>query len=143
MPSPVYGEMPSHLKTCTSCHTPSMGIRAELFGNSCSSISERQHATNTNTDRHKLTCHHCKKPGYYKNQCPLKRRGNQFPGTRNSSGNKSSGANNSILFINKNSISKKNNRPQPRPKTLYSLCQTCEKTNHTTEKCCFGRNAAT
>ena len=28
-----------------------------------------QHATNTNADRHKLTCHHCRKPGQYRNQC--------------------------------------------------------------------------
>ena len=28
-----------------------------------------QHATNINADRPKLTCHHCKKPGHYRNQC--------------------------------------------------------------------------
>ena len=30
-----------------------------------------QHTTNTNADRHKTTCHHCKKPGHYRKQCTL------------------------------------------------------------------------
>ena len=30
-----------------------------------------QQITNTNADRPKPTCHQCKKPGHYRNQCPL------------------------------------------------------------------------
>ena len=30
-----------------------------------------QQTTNTNSDRHKPTCHHCKKPGHCRNQCQL------------------------------------------------------------------------
>ena len=30
-----------------------------------------QQLTNTNADRPKLTCPQCKKPGHYRNQCPL------------------------------------------------------------------------
>ena len=29
-----------------------------------------------------------------------------------------------------------------KPKTVYPPCETCGKTNHSTEKCCFGANAA-
>ena len=30
-----------------------------------------QQPTNTNVDRPKPTCHHCKKPGHYRNHCRL------------------------------------------------------------------------
>ena len=33
-----------------------------------------QQPTNTNADRPKPTCHHCKKPGHYRNQCRLLRK---------------------------------------------------------------------
>ena len=33
-----------------------------------------QQPTNNNPNRHRPTCHHCKKPGHYKNQCRLLRK---------------------------------------------------------------------
>ena len=52
-----------------------------------------QQPTNTNTDRPKPTCHHCKKPGHYKNQCRLLRKQReQTDDTHNNPGNKNSGA---------------------------------------------------
>ena len=56
-----------------------------------------QDSTNANADRPKPTCQHCKKLGHYSNQCrQLKRQKEQAEGTQNSSGNKNSGAKNSI-----------------------------------------------
>ena len=34
------------------------------------------------------------------------------------------------------------NRAERKPKTVYPPCETCGKTNHSTEKCYFGANAA-
>ena len=52
---------------------------------------------NTNADRHKPTCHHCKKPGLNRNQCRLlKRQKGQSEDTQNNPGNKNKDANNSI-----------------------------------------------
>ena len=52
---------------------------------------------NTNADRPKPTCHHCKKPVDYRNQCRLlKRQKEQSEDTQTNTGNKISGANNSI-----------------------------------------------
>ena len=63
-------------------------------------------------------------------------------------GNKNSGANNSNPNIdvnkndNNNNNHKNSNRAKKRPKTVYPPCATCRKTNHSTEKCYFGANAA-
>ena len=52
-----------------------------------------QQPTNTNADRPKPTCHHCKKPGHYRNQCRLlKKQREQTENIQNNPGNKSSDA---------------------------------------------------
>ena len=44
----------------------------------------------------KLTCHHCKKSGQYRNQCRLlKKQQEQTENTQNNPGNRNSDANNS------------------------------------------------
>ena len=103
--------------------------------------------TNTNTDRPKPTCHHCKKPEPYGNQCRLlKKQKEQSEDTENIPGNKNSGANNSNPSNNTNKITKSyyknSNRAERRPKPIYPSCETCGKTNHSTEKCYYGANAA-
>ena len=55
-----------------------------------------QHATNTNVDRPKPTCHHCEKPLEYRNQCYLLKKKEQVGGTQTIPGKKNSGSKNSI-----------------------------------------------
>ena len=104
-----------------------------------------QQPTNTNTDKPKPTCHHCKKPGRFRNQCRLlKKQREQTDDTQNKPGNKNSGANNSNSNsnVNNNNNNKNSNKAERKPKTVYPPCETCGKTNHSTEKCYFGANAA-
>ena len=99
-----------------------------------------QQPTNTNADRPKPTCHHCKKPGHYRNQCRLlKKQRKQTENNQNNPRNKNSDTNNSNPNTNNN---KNSNWAERMPKTVYPPCETCGKTNHSTEKCYFGANAA-
>ena len=55
-----------------------------------------QNTVNANADRTKPTCHYCKKPGHYKNQCRLlKKQREQTDYNQNNPGNKNSDANTS------------------------------------------------
>ena len=107
-----------------------------------------QQPSNTNADRPKPTCHHCKKPGHYRNECRLlKKQPKTTENNQNNPGNKNSDANNSkpnsnINNYNNSNNSKNSNRAKRKLKTVYPPCETCEKTNHSTEKCYFGANAA-
>ena len=94
-------------------------------------------------------CHRCKKPAHYRNQCRLlERQKEQSEDTQDNPGNKNNGAKNSIPNNNTNKKKKNNNnyknnnRAERKPKTAYPPCETCEKTNHYTEKCYYGTNAA-
>ena len=74
-----------------------------------------------------------------------KKQKEQSEDTQNNPGNKNSGANNSIpnnTANNKNNISKKSNRAEKEPKTVYPHFETYGKTNHSTEKCYYGANTA-
>ena len=106
-----------------------------------------QHATNIKADRHKPTCHHCKKPGHYRNQCRLlKKQREQTENTQNNPGNRSSDANNSLQDNNTNNNNHINykhcNRAERKPETVYPPSETCGKTNHSTERCYVRANAA-
>ena len=101
---------------------------------------------NANADRNKPTCHHCKKPGRYKNQCRLlKKQREQTENNQNNPGNKNSNANTSNPISNVNNPNNNNrnsNRAERKQRTVYLPCETCGKTNHSTEKCYNGANAA-
>ena len=101
---------------------------------------------NGKADRPKPTCHHCKKPGHYKNQCRLmKKQQEQAENNQNFPGNKYSDANTSIpnsIVNNQNNNNTNSKRAEGKPKTVYAPCETCGKTNFSTEKCYFGANAA-
>ena len=106
-----------------------------------------QHATNIYADRPKPTCHHCKKPGHYRNQCRLlKKQREKTENTQSIPGNRNSDANNSIPDNNTNNnnhINYKNcNRAEGKPETVYPPSETCGKTNHSAERCYVGANAA-
>ena len=103
---------------------------------------------NTNADKPKPACYHCKKPRHYRNQGRLlKRQKEQSENTQNKPRNKNSAANNSIANNNTNknintNNYKNSNRAERMPKTVYPPSETCGKTNHSREKCCYGTNAA-
>ena len=104
-----------------------------------------QQPTNTNADRPKPTCHHCKKPRHYRNRCRLlKKQREQTENNQTNPGNKNCDTNtsNPNSNVNKNNNNRNNNKAERKPKTVYSPCETCGKTNHSTEKCYFGANAA-
>ena len=104
-----------------------------------------QHATNTNAQKPKPTFHHCKKPGLYRNQWRLLKKQSEPAGnTQNNPGYENSGSNNSIPHNNKsNSNKNKNsNRAHRNLKTVYPTSETCDKTNHFTERWYVGANAA-
>ena len=96
----------------------------------------------------KPTCHHCKKPKDYRNQCRQPKRGkHQALNKTNSAcnnntkngGGKNSNSNNKIPN-NTNSIST-NNQKDRKPRLVYPPCETCGKTNHSTEKFHFGADS--
>ena len=103
-----------------------------------------QHATNTNVDRPKPTCHHCIKPVEYRNQCYLLKKKEQVVGTQTNPGNKNNGSKNSIPSNNKiNNRNKKDSiRPEREPETVFPCCETCGKMSHYTERCYVRANAA-
>ena len=111
-----------------------------------------QQATKLNPEKPTAGCHHCKKPGHYGNQCrQLKKERNQNDINKNSAGynnnsNNNSGKTNSNTHNNKTAsngnANSANNRNERKPRTVYPPFETCGKTNHSTEKCFFGANAA-
>ena len=102
---------------------------------------------NANADRTKPTCHYCRKPGHFKKMCQLlKKQREQTENNQNNPGNKNSDASTSNPNGNVNNPNNNNNRNSNRaerkPKTVYPSCETCDKTNHSTERCYHGANAA-
>ena len=81
----MYAKMPPHLKQSINQAYSKNGtyeqivthLEQELELNNLEAPDElpinnvSQQPTNTKADRPKPTCHHCKKPGYYRNQCRL------------------------------------------------------------------------
>ena len=105
-----------------------------------------QQPTKSYADRPKPTCHHCKKPGHYRNQCRLlKKQQEQTENNQDNPGNKNSDAitsNPNSNVNNKKNNNRNSNRAERKPKTVYPPCETCGKTNQSTERCYFGANAA-
>ena len=109
-----------------------------------------QQATQQNSEKPEPTCRLCKKPGHYRNQCrQLKREKDQARNTTNSADNNNN--NNGSGQTNSNSNNKlsnnanennTDNQKDRRPRPVYSPFETCGKTNHSTERCYFGANAA-
>ena len=106
-----------------------------------------QQPTKTNADRPKPTCHHCKKPGHYRNQCRLlKKQQERTEDNQDNPANKSSDAitsnPNNNVNNNNNNNNKNSNKAERKQKAVYPPCETRGKTNHSTERCYFGANAA-
>ena len=76
---------------------------------------------NANTDKTKPTCHYCRKPGHYKNQCRLlKKQREQTENNQNNPGNKNSDANTSNPNGNVNNHNN-NNRNRNRAEKSQKL----------------------
>ena len=155
----IYAKMPPHLKkSINQAHLENgtyeqnvTHLERELELNGLEAPDQlpinnvSQQPTNTNADRPKPSCHHCKKPGHYRNKCRLlKRQREQTENNQNNPGNKNSDANtsNPNSNVSNNNNNKYSSRAERKPKTVYPPCETCGKTNHSTEKCYFGANAA-
>ena len=109
-----------------------------------------QQAPQQNSNKPRPTCHHCKKPGHYQNQCrQLKREKDQTRNNTNSANNNNGSAqtnsnpnNNHNKVANKTKGNNINIQRDRRPKPVFQPCETCGRTNHSTEKCYLGANAA-
>ena len=155
-----YAKMPPHLKkSINRAHLENATyeqivtqLERELELNGLEAPDELQintvsHKTaNANADRTKPTCHYCKKPGHYRNQCrSLKKQREQTENNQNNPVNKNSDANTSNPngnVNNPNNNNRNSNRAERKPKTVYLPCETCGKTKHSTGKCYNGTNVA-
>ena len=106
-----------------------------------------QQAPQQISNKPKPTCHHCKKPGHYQNQCrQLKREKHQTQNNTNSANNNNgstqtnSNPNNKVANTTK--ANSTNNQRDRRSRPVFPPCETCGRTNHSTEKCYLGANAA-
>ena len=158
----IYAKMPPHLKkSINQAHLENVAYEQvvshperELELNALEAPDEMQlstvtqQATQQNSEKPKATCHHCKKPGHYRNQCrQFKREKDQARNNTNFADNNNGGAhtnsnsNNNKLSYN-TSANNTNNQKDRRPRPVYTPCETCGRTNHSTGKCYFGANAA-
>ena len=155
----IYAKMPPHMKKSINHAHLENGtyeqivthLKRELELNGLEALDEQpinnvsQQPTNTNADRPKPTCHHCKKRRHYRNQCHLlEKQREQTEKNQNNPGNKNSAANTSSpnSNVNNNNNNENINKAERKPKIVYPPCETCGKTNQSTEKCYFGANAA-
>ena len=75
-----------------------------------------------------------------------KKQREQTENTQTTPGNKNADTNNSKPNSNVNNNNhnnyKNSNRAEKKPETVYPSCETCGKTNHSTERCYVRANAA-
>ena len=160
----IYAKMPPHLKkSFNQAHLENSTyeqivshLEKELELNGLEAPDEMpintvtQQAPQQNSNKPRPTCHQCKKPGHYQNQCrQLKREKDQTRNNTNSANNnngsaqtKSNPKNNNNKFANNTKASNINNQRDKRSRSVFPPCETCGRTNHSTEKCYLGANAA-
>ena len=139
----IYEQILSHLKRELELN----GLEApdELQINTVTQQFRQQ-----NSEKPKPTCHHCKKPGNYRNQCrQIKREKYQARNNTNSADNTNN--NNGSGQTNSNSNNKDSNNTNGNntinqrdrnSRPVFPPCETCGRTNHSTEKFYFAANAA-
>ena len=94
------------------------------------------------------TCHHCKKPGHYPNQCrQLKREKDQTRNNTNSANNHNGSAQtnsnpNNNKDTNNTKGNKINNQRDRKSRPVFPPCETCGRNTHSREKCYLRANAA-
>ena len=101
-----------------------------------------------NPNKDKPTCHHCKKPSHYQNQCrKLKWEKDQTRNNTNSANNNNGSAQtkcntNNNKVANNTKRNNTNNQRNRKSGPVFPPCETCGRNNHSTEKCYLGANAA-
>ena len=158
----IYAKMPPHLKkSINQAHLENgtyeqivshLGRELELNGleapDEMPINTVTQQAPQQNANKPRPTCHHCKKPGHYRNQCrQLKREKDQVQNSTNSANNNNGSAQtnfnpNTNKVANNTKGNNTNNQRDRRPTPVFPPCETCGGTNHSTEKCFLGANAA-
>ena len=159
----TYAKMPPHLKKSINQAQLENGtyeqivshLERELELNGLEAPDEmpintvKQQAPQQNANKPRPTCHHCKKPGHYQNQCrQLKREKDQernntnFAHNNNGSAQTNSNPNNNNKAANNTKGSNINNQRDRRARPVFPPCETCGRTNHSTAKCYLGANAA-
>ena len=157
----IYAKMPPHLKkSINQAHLESgtyeqivSHLERELELNGLADPDEMptnnvtQQDPQQNSNKPKPTCHHGKKPGHYQNQCrQLKREKDQTRNNtisaNNNNGSAQTNSNPNNKFANNTKVNNKNNQRDRRPRLVFPPCETCVRTNHSTEKCYLGANAA-
>ena len=160
----IYAKMPPHLKkSINQAHLENgtyeqivSHLERELELNGLEAPDEMQintliqQDTRQNSEKPKPTCHHCKKPGHYRNQCrQLKREKDQAQNNTNSaatnknnngSAQTNSNPNHKVPVANK--ANNANNQRDRKTRPVFPPCETCGRTNHSTERCYLGANAA-
>ena len=160
----IYAKVPPHLeKSISQAHLENgtyeqivSHLETELELNGLEAPDElkintlTQQTTQQSPEKPKATCHHCKKlRHYYRNQSrqlkrekyPAQNNTNSASNKNNNNGVQKNSNSNNKVPNNTNSIntSNQNNR---NPGPVYPQCETCGKTNHSTENYYFGANAA-
>ena len=150
----IYAKIPPHLtKSINQAHLENAtyeqivsNLEKELELNGLEAPDEMsintvtQQAPQQNSDKPNPTCHHCKKPGHYQNQCrQLKREKDQARNNTNSANNTNGSAQpnsnpNNKVANNTKANNIKNQRDR-RSRPVFPPCATCGRTNHSTEKC--------
>ena len=151
----MYAKMPPHLKKSINQALlengtyeeiiTQLGRELELNGleapDELQTNTESHNTVNANSDRPRPTCHHCKKPGHYKNQGRLlKKQREQTENNQNNPGNKNSDANTSnpsTNVNNHNNSNKNSKRAEKKPLFTHPVKhvarQTIQLRNATTE----------
>ena len=160
----IYAKMPPHLKkSINQAHLENgtyeqivSHLEWELELNGLEAPDEiqlntvMQQDTHQNSEKPKPTCHHCKKPGHYRNQCrQLKREKDQAQNNtdsattnKNNNGSAQTNSNPNHKVPNANKANNANNQRDRKTRPVFPPCETCGRTNHSTEKCYLGANAA-
>ena len=157
----IYAKLPPHLrKSINQAHLENgtyeqivSHLERELELNGLEAPDEMpkntvtQQAPQQNSFKPRPTCHHCKKPGHYQTQCcQLKREKEQSRNNTNSASNNNGSAQTKPNLNNKVANNTKginiNNERDRRPKPVFPPSETCGRTNHSTERCYLGANAA-
>ena len=159
----IYAKMPPHLKkSINQAHLENgtheqivSHLERELELNGLKAPDEMpintvtQQAPQQNSNKPRPTCHHCKKPGHYQNQCrQLKLEKEQTRNNIKSANNNNNGSAQTNSNPNNNKVANNtkgsniNNQRDRRSRPVLPPCETCGRTNHSTEKCYLGANAA-
>ena len=158
----VYAKMPPYLKKSINQAHLEYGtyeqivshLERELESNGLEAPDEMpistvtQQAPQQNSNKPRPTCHHCKKPGHYENQCrQLKREKDQTRNNTNSANNNNGSAQtnsnpNNNKVTNNTKGNNINNHRDRKSRPVFPPCETCGRNNHSTKKCYLGANSA-